>query len=126
MQHRNLAEWMTAYMADRGLDGLSVALEAGFSSNGLISQVMRGERPLPLKRVIAVAKALKVKGEDRETFFLLANLSHSPRVVQERMWSLIDRDIEREKEKERMKESVAMLAKRLQVLEAETGRRQKT
>lgn len=68
---------LAKYMPD-GLSQLELSKRLGHSNNGLVSRVVRGDRPVPLEDIELWAKALRLEGDVRERFIRDAEDQHTP------------------------------------------------
>ena len=66
-----------------GLSGAEIARRMGHASNGLVSQIIRGERPIPLDKLDAWTNALGLEGDDAAEFRRLALAAQAPALAAE-------------------------------------------
>lgn len=120
LKHRDVVDWLRDWMeANEDMTALEVGKRAGYSTNGLVSAVLRRDKAIPLERLNDWCRALKVHGQDRDDFVLLAHLQdrNTPRHIADAYWSLRARVDALEDVDPVIRDKVSVLAKRLQELE---------
>lgn len=121
MKARSLVAWLKAWMADHpDMTQLDISERLGFTSNGAVSQVMRGLMRVPPKTIDQWADAFRIRSSaDRAHFRLLVQLDHVSPEIRDVFWSNLDRLEVLERVVNSLPEGTTGLLNRIAALEAE-------